>query len=312
MTTPVDSAAAAGITLRAGEHEATVSPRGAALCSWSVGGDEKLAWTPPGHPDHLFDGATLVPWPNRIRDGRYTHEGRRRRLELTEPERSTALHGLATSVDWDTELRTADAARFGHTLGPLPGYPYAVRVEVGYVLSPGGVSVELHAVNHGDERAPFGAGAHPYIRTAGVDRTMLQIPAATVVPLDRRLLPTGRPSSVEGTPMDFRQRRPVGGTALDTTFGDLARSAGTAYVRIWPGESAAAITLWCDGGYRFVHVFSGAPGRLAIEPMTCAPDAFNTGLGLLSLGPGDSVHARWGLAAGGGSRRAVRNNRPHS
>ena len=272
-----------------------MSARGAALCSWSVGGEEKLSFIAPGEPGHQFDGVTLVPWPNRIRDGRYTHGGVTEQLEITEPEHATALHGLATDAEWDVVLETGNEVRFRHTVGPAPGYPYEVEVEVSYLLGPSGLAVELHAVNHSEERAPFGAGAHPYVLIADTSHAAIQIPAAGVVPVDRRLLPTGGVAPVTGTRMDYRERRPVGTSALDTTFGDLERMAGIASVRIWRDEDSRSVTLWCDQNYPFVHVFSGAPGRIAVEPMTCAPDAFNTGLGLISLSPGQGFHARWGL-----------------
>src|SRR3954454_14959144 len=149
--------------MQAGEHQAAVSAYGAALCSWSVAGEEKLSFIAPGRIGHQFDGATLVPWPNRIRDGRYAHDGVSEQLELTEPERSTALHGLATDVEWEIVREAANEVRFRHAVGPATGYPYEVEVEVSYLLGPSGLSVDLHAVNHSDEHAPFGAGAHPYL-----------------------------------------------------------------------------------------------------------------------------------------------------
>jgi len=272
-----------------------VSAHGAALCSWSVAGQEKLSFIAPGVAGHLFDGATLVPWPNRIRDARYTHGGVTEQLEVTEPERATALHGLATDTEWDAVLETANEVRFRHVVGPVAGYPYEVEVEVSYRLGPSGLSVELHAVNHSEERAPFGAGFHPYLLAAEPSHAAIQIPAGAVIPVDRRLLPTGGLARVDSTRLDYRQRRPVGTSALDTTFGALERTAGIASVRLWHDEDSSSVTLWCDESFPFVHVFSGAPGRIAVEPMTCAPDAFNTGLGLLSLSPGQGFHARWGL-----------------
>ena len=62
------------------------------------------------------------------------------------------------------------------------------------------------------------------------------------------------------------------------------------------------VTLWADALWSHVMVFTGdtlAPERrrrgLAVEPMTCAPDAFNTGEGLRVLAPGESVTCSWGV-----------------
>ena len=49
-----------------------------------------------------------------------------------------------------------------------------------------------------------------------------------------------------------------------------------------------------DGAFRFIRVYTSDRG-IAVEPMTCAPDAFNSGDGLLALVPGGSFSGRWGL-----------------
>lgn len=291
-----DSAAGTAIVLERGAQRVVLDAHGAALRSWSVGGEEKLSWHGPGDPDRVFDGATLVPWPNRIRDGRYRRGGAIHQLAITEPQRGTALHGLATEVEWDV-VAASDPVRFRRSIGPAEGYPYRLVVEVVYALTAGGVAVELTAINHGDEHAPFGAGSHPYLTLPhGTGHAALEVPAATYVPVDDRMLPTGPPAPVDAAGLDFRERRALDSLALDTCFGDLRRDAGLARLRIWPDDDAAPITLWCDEGFAFVHVYlAAALGRLAVEPSTCAPDAFNTGVGLRSLAPGDRFAARWGL-----------------
>jgi aldose 1-epimerase len=157
----------------------------------------------------------------------------------------------------------------------------------------------------GDARAPFGAGFHPYLALGGTaDEARLEIPAAARIPVDaERLLPTGPPVAVDGTAHDFRRARPVGDAALDACFTELARDAdGVARVRLWT-PAGRRLTVWLDAGFRYVQAYTadavGQPARrrrsIAIEPLTCAPDAFNTREGLLTLAPGASFIARWGL-----------------
>ena len=96
---------------------------------------------------------------------------------------------------------------------------------------------------------------------------------------------------------------PIGDAVLDHCLTGLARDAdGRARVRL-AGPSGAATTLWMDGLFGYVMVFTGdtlAPDRrrraVAVEPMTCAPDAFNSGEGLIVLAPGESVTGRWGIS----------------
>ena len=155
----------------------------------------------------------------------------------------------------------------------------------------------MRATNRGATTAPFGAGFHPYLALGGwrVDDVRLQVPARSRVPVDERLLPTGGPVPVAGTEYDFRRLRPVGPRALDTCFGDLERDAdGLARATLVAGPRDRAVTLWMDEHFRFVHVYTSRSG-VALEPMTCAPDAFNSGDGLLALAPGASFAGRWGL-----------------
>jgi aldose 1-epimerase len=288
MTTPSEHA------LECAGQRLVVSEAGGGARSWAIDGVELLASFAPGTRDAAFAGKPLVPWPNRLRDGRYTFEGREYRLELTEAENRTALHGLTLSSRWRASRTSTHAITLAHELRDREGYPFALDLAVGYELDPGGIAVTLQATNAGAGRAPFGAGLHPYLRIDG-DVT-LQIPARTRVPVDDRLLPTGPPTALSGTDLDFRHARRMGDLRLDACFGDLERSpAGVATITV---GGARRIVVWMDDAFHFVQVFR-ADGAIAVEPMTCAPDAFNSGVGLLVLEPGASFTGRCGMSASG-------------
>jgi aldose 1-epimerase len=301
LSTARSEAAALGeVVLARGGQRAAVLETGAALRSWSVDGEERLDTFGPGERADSFRGAVLAPWPNRVRDGRYVFRGVEHRLPITEPARGSALHGLVLWASWRVVERDAAGVTLAHALHPRPGYPFALALTVRYELTDGGLSVTLGATNTGNGPAPFGAGLHPYLR-APADGTVLSVPARTRVPVDAdRLLPTGPPIPIAGTEHDFATPRRIGSLALDTCFGDLGRDAdGIARVRL------GATTVWMDRAFRFVHVYTADdvedPARrrrgIAVEPLSCAPDAFNTGEGLEELQPGASLSARCGLAA---------------
>jgi aldose 1-epimerase len=278
---------------RAGQR-LVVSEAGGGARSWTVDGVELLASFPAGTRDAAFAGKPLVPWPNRMRDGRYTFEGRDHRVELTEPENRTALHGLTLSSRWLASRTARHAITLTHELRDREGYPFALDLAVGYELDPAGVVVTLQATNAGAANAPFGAGLHPYLRVGG-DVT-LQVPARTRVPVDARLLPTGPPEAVSGTDLDFRDVRHLGDQRLDVCFGDLERmGAGVASITL---DGAHRVVVWMDDAFHFVQVFR-ADGAIAVEPMTCAPDAFNSGVGLVVLEPGASFTGRCGMSTSG-------------
>jgi aldose 1-epimerase len=287
-----------------------VTEIGAALRSWTVHGNELLDTNGAGEPDDAFRGKVLVPWPNRLRDGRYEFDGAEHRTALTEPERGAALHGLATRRRWRAIRSSTRHLTLAYDLKPEPGYPFSLRLAVDYELTSSGVVATLHATNASTKPAPFGAGLHPYLRHGGVavDDLVLDVPAHTHVPLDDRRLPSGPAVAVEGTDIDFRGGRRIGAQRLDTCFGDLDRSpAGVARVRLATAGGKRQLTVWMDESFRFVQVYTADdlpdPGRrrggVAIEPMTCAPDAFNSGDGLLVLEPGASFTGRCGLTAAG-------------
>jgi aldose 1-epimerase len=313
-TAPYEPATAlptgAQIELRRGGARAVVTEVGAHLRSWQVGGAELLDTFAADAPADSYRGAVLAPWPNRVRDGRYVFGGVEHRLALTEPERSAALHGLLLDERFDVVARSAAAVTLACELRDRPGYPFAVRVAVSYVLDPdGGLAITLRGTNLGSGRAPFGAGVHPYLRVGRADEAVLEVPAATRVPVDaERLLPIGPPVPVAGTDHDFTRARRVGGTTLDACFGDLRRDGdGRARVRLASPGAPRAITVWLEEPFRFVHVYTAdavddparARDAIAIEPLTCAPDAFNSGAGLEVLEPSASVTARCGLQAAG-------------
>jgi aldose 1-epimerase len=194
--------------LQRGRQRLVVSEAGGGARSWTLDGAELLASFAAGTRDAAFAGKPLMPWPNRLRDGRYVFEASAYRVAVTEPENGTALHGLTLSSRWQASRTSPHAVTLTHRLRSREGYPFALDLAVGYELEPGGVVVTLRAMNAGAGRAPFGAGLHPYLRFDG-DVT-LQVPASTRVPVDQRLLPTGPPAPVGDTDLDFRRPRRLG------------------------------------------------------------------------------------------------------
>ena len=294
----------AQIELRRDGASAVVTEVGAGLRSWRAGGVELLDTFAADAVADSFRGKVLAPWPNRIRDGRYVFGGIEHRLPLSEPERGAALHGLVLDEPFAVEARSTHAVTLACDVRARSGYPFSVRVSVDYELTADGLEFSLHATNTGDRPAPFGGGLHPYFAGRAED-WVLDVPAATRIPVDERMLPAGPPVAVAGTPDDFTRARHVGRRAIDTCFGDLARDGdGRARVRL--ARTAREIEVWLDERFRFVHVYtadavddpSRARAGIAIEPITCAPNAFNSGAGLEVLEPGASVTARCGLRAG--------------
>jgi aldose 1-epimerase len=185
MAVVSDPPTGADFELRRGRQRLVVTEVGAGVRSWTVGGQELLASFNAGDYDAAFCGRVLVPWPNRVRDARYEFDGAEHRLEVSEPERGNALHGLVLHSRWHGVRTSARRVSLAYELHPRPGYPFALRLGVSYELASGGVVMTLHATNVGAERAPFGAGFHPYLTpgTTSVDDMLLEVPAHMRVPV---------------------------------------------------------------------------------------------------------------------------------
>ena len=243
-------------------------------------------------------GQLLAPWPNRVQDGSYEFEGERYQLAIDEPERQNAIHGLVRWSTWSVTDHEPQRAVLEQRLHPSPGYPFTLDLRVEYSLADDGLVVRAAATNVGEEPCPYGFGAHPYLSAGGglVDELELCIPAGTALISDERSIPKGR-RSVDGTELDFRVSKQLGSVQLDHCFTDLVRG-GDGRVRVELGGRA---TLWADESFPYVMVFTGdalpdvARRSVAVEPMTCAPNAFRSGDGLVRLVPGETHSGSWGI-----------------
>jgi aldose 1-epimerase len=287
-----------------GDHKAVVVEVGGGLRSYVVGDRDVLDGYAADEICPSGRGQLLIPWPNRLEDGRYDFEGATHQLPLDEPEHGNAIHGLVRWAAWTATTPSPERVVLEHVLHPQPGYPFSLELRVEYALSVGGLRVQTTATNAGTAAAPYGAGAHPYLTlgTPTVDELTLLAPAATVLHSNDRCLPTGE-EPVGGTELDFRRARVLGGTRLDHAFTDLERGEdGLAGVALTDTETGLGLTLWVDAAYPYLMLFTGDPlpdvarRSLAVEPMTCPPNAFRTGESLIRLAPGESFTSVWGIA----------------
>ncbi len=295
-------------TIAHGDEVATVVQVGGGLRTYTKGGRDVLAGYDVAERCRSGRGQLLVPWPNRVRDGRYTHDGVEHQLDLTEPGRRNASHGLLRWALWELEHHSDDALVVTALLHPQPGWDWHLDVRVGYRLGSDGLTVEVAATNTGRGVAPFGFGAHPYVATGGVPvgEVTLDVPADTRLIVDPdRMLPTGT-EPVDGGAFDFRSGRAIGETVLDTAYTGLARGGdGTWRVRVGGLADGRSVTVWGGPGLDWTQVFtrkavpdpSEPPYELgvAVEPMSCPPDALNSGVDLARIAPGERWSARWGV-----------------
>ncbi|AKU17940.1 aldose 1-epimerase family protein [Luteipulveratus mongoliensis] len=278
-------------TIRHGDHEAVIVQVGGGIRCYTVSGRPVLRGYAEDAKADGGRGQLLMPWPNRVRDGKFTFDGRDEQLALSEPARSNASHGLVRWALWSLAEQSESSLTVSYSLLPQQGWDWPLELRVTYALADDGLTVTPSATNVGTTVAPFGFGAHPYVTTGEehVDDLTLTLPAATVLDVDDHLIPTGTSPVPEA--LDFRQPRQVGATQLDHAFTDLAsvsiRSSASApdlldqrgdgldqrgdgldqrgdgldqrdVWRISVSQGGATTTLWADAeAYPFVQVFTG-------------------------------------------------------
>lgn len=295
--------------LTRGDQRAVVTEVGATLRAYDVSGTA-ICWG--FDEDELSTGGrgqVLAPWPNRIANGVYSFGGLEARVPLDEPEHNNAIHGLVRWMAFRPAEVTADSARLETDLLPQPAYPFNLALAIEYRLVPSGLEVLTIARNTGDRPAPFGVGFHDYLDAgpARVDGLTVDVAADRRLVLNGRKLPIGE-EDVAGSAFAVLNagtaQAPIGALEVDDCFGALRRGDdGTWRATIVRGAGALdTIELWADAAYKWAMVYTGDTLRpelrrqaIAVEPMTCPPDAFRSGRDVLVLAPGEEFTARWGI-----------------
>jgi len=316
--TPAASVPASGVdvTLRSRSYEAHIASVGASLRALTFDGRDLVVPFDADDVRPAYRGATLVPWPNRVVDGVYDFGGRTHRLALSDPGRPNALHGLGVWLDFAVVDRSADAVTLAAEIVPQSGYPWRMRVETTYRLAADGLTQTVTATNESAEAAPFGTGPHPYLvaGSAALDQWTFTLPADEVLEVtDDQLAPVALVDVSGSSRFDWRSPRVLGDVEIDHAFSGLSRVDGVATVRIVDPSGTGVEMVW-DSVCPWVQIHTADlplrpdgtvdPGHragLAVEPMTCAPDAFNADrydydTGLLVVAPGSSASASWRIA----------------
>ena len=285
-----------------GLSRAILTEVGGGLRFLSVGDVQLVETFPESATPPLGAGSVLVPWPNRVEDGVWRWNGVRQQLDLSEPDKHNAIHGLLRHTAYAVREHTDDAISLTATVFPQHGYPFQLDTAVSYQLEEDGITVSHEITNVSGTAAPVAIGAHPYFRIGDVPTSelTLTLAATTHFEVDARLNPLHE-VPVEGTEYDFRCGRLVDDLRLDDGFGGVVfDGAGDGAVarHTLHSPDGRMLTLWQDASFGYVQAFTTRtyPGRelaIAIEPMTAPANAFNSGVRWLECG--ESWTATWGI-----------------
>lgn len=285
-----------------GDAEAIITEVAASIRTLRIGGIDLTQPYGEFSPPPSGCGIVLVPWPNRVPDGQWQLDGVTQQLDLTEPDRQNAIHGLLRFTPYRLVERTASSVTLGATVFPQHGYPFLLETSVTYQLLDDGMSVTHRIVNESDSPAPAAIGTHPFFQIGDVptDDLVLTLHAGSRFPVDARLNVSAE-IPIAGTDYDLRGGKRVGDLRLDDAFGDVALDGDVSAVLTAP--DGRTVALWQDENFPYVQVYTtqefprgtSKVTAIAIEPMTAPANAFNTGQSLRWLNTGEEWQATWGI-----------------
>jgi len=291
------------LTLDDGSVTAVVAELGASLRELVVDGVRLVQDYGADALPSQASGVVLVPWPNRVRAGRWTLGSTPQQLDLTEPARGNATHGLLRNTGYRVTDRSDSALTLTAPVFPQHGYPFHLDTSVRFELRPDGLTVTHGLRNAGPDAAPVGIGVHPYLRVGDTpfEELTVTVAASTAIVTDEAKIPVGE-RDVTGTDLDLRGGRRLAGLDLDQGYTDIALQDGLVRHRL-TAPDGSGVELWGEPDFAFTQVFTtdvydtddGRIHAVAIEPMTCAADALNSGRGLTWLAPDEQWVTSWGL-----------------
>jgi len=236
-----------------------------------------------------YNSAWLFPFPNRISNGNYTFENKNYQLNINEEALHNALHGFICHKQFKLmEEKTTKHSvflRFKHTyLGALAGYPFPFELEISYRIALSNIEMTIEAKNTGDSKMPFGMGWHPYFKSNKLSESVLNLDGFAQYEVNDNMIPTKEIKLAHQLPLRLRE------TFLDDCF--ISKTATISYKT---RNYNLKIEFEPASNKNFIQCYT-PPTRdsIAIEPMTCAPDVFNNGHGLLTLKPNETY--RWNIS----------------
>ena len=229
---------------------------------------------------NIFTSAWLFPFPNRIANGKYQFEGKEYHLAINETALNNALHGFVYNKHFkliEEQISNESAfLKFSYDYkGDISSYPFPFSLEISYKITLNQIEIKVNAQNTGDSNMPFGIGWHPYFKSDNLVKSILNFDGISQYQVNDKMIPTKEIELKHQFPLE------LGNIFLDDCF--ITKSASTSFK-----TASYKLNIDFDPGSErnFIQCYT-PPSResVAIEPMTCAPDVFNNGDGLLVLKP---------------------------
>jgi aldose 1-epimerase len=238
-----------------------------------------------------FKSCKLSPFVCRLNNGQYHFGEKDYRIEKFLLGKH-AIHGLLYDVAFSPEELYADENKASLLLkheyrASDKGYPFNYDCIVSYELGAGNeLRIRTKIVNKDEGHIPVSDGWHPYFTFGGkIDDLQLEFQSKEIVEFDADLLPTGKKLPYQ----EFGSLKHIGTTELDNCFTANFAECQPMLVLRDPANKIQ-LEIIPARSYPFLQIYT-PPHRksIAIENLSSAPDAFNNGMGLVTLAPGESA-----------------------
>jgi aldose 1-epimerase len=282
------------IILQCGIFSAGIVPLGGGSVSrfFSQNNDTVTNWMRPASAQDLTAGGSLgmacfplLPFSNRIRDGRFVFQGKTVQLPLNFGDHPHAIHGHGWENPWQIQDQTDTSLSLGYN-HPADEWPWTYSGQQIFTLDESSLTIEISLTNAGDSDMPAGLGLHPYFpRSAGVT---IQANVEAMWQVDHEIMPVTRvkPQS----PADPNVGLDVNEVALDNGYTGWQQSTQIT----WPDRDQS-LHMTATGPLDHLVIFTPAgEDFFCVEPVSHSTDAVNTAdddSGLIVLPPGGTVSA---------------------
>lgn len=250
--------------------------------------------------EKLYNSVILAPFPNRIKDGQYAFEGKTYQLPINQVKEQNAMHGLLFDKTFKIESMQTKNNQAYLTLsylykGDADGYPFPFKCKVSYIWNPEQfLNISVSIENTGQTALPAGFGWHPYFTFPDVvDKLALQLNCTHQYKVDERMIPTMETQTFDG----FQNINLINETQFDDCFA-LPQNK-TIATTLKDKNNGIELSIILETGkhqYNYIQIYTPKDRKsIALEPMTCMPDAFNNGEGLWKLQPEEKIEVAFKL-----------------
>ncbi len=288
-----------------GDYEAVITELGATMRKLTYKGEDLTVALGPDDLVTCCHGQILIPFPNRIKGGEYTFEGKTYSLPIDEHDRNTAIHGYGYRSFWKLISLAEDAVTLAWRSPNMVGYPFDLYVTATYSLADDGMHLTVSAYNNGNANAPWALAIHPWLANSlngygdEIDehnaKCSLTLPARTHVTVDENLIPTGT-EPVDGTKYDLREDTLLTEQPFDDAWTDLEHAEDGSVTAVFTRADGKKVRVGGDETITSFQVCTGTkfptsqhPAGVAVEPQTAYANAFNTGNDLIVIKPGETT-----------------------